>query len=818
MNKRNDLVIHKFGGSSLTDSRCIQQLITQCLDPHSVIVVSAMGNSTALLQQALNHAAQGENNPAALDAIIKIPMDVANTLLDQVNAQTLQQTIEKDQQHILSILKTIAFTKHYDKNLQDVVLGFGEIWSAKLLTAALQQDGRQASYLDAATVLFTEDQRDNVTIDWEKSREQLQQFMQTHQNCDVIVATGFLASDHQGHRTTLGANSSDYSAVIFATLFHSKTLTIWTDVDGVMSADPAQVPAAFVLSHISYKEALELAYFGASVIHPLTLPIAMQHQITIHIKNTFQPKAAGTCISATSNGDQRAVKGLTSTCGIALLNIEGAGMIGVSGIAACAFSALHQQHISVVFISQASSEYSICLAVKKEDLDLAHHALEQAFAYDLHCGRIDKIRVDLDCAIVAIVGEGMIGRPGISSKLCGALAASRINIRAIAQGSSERNVSIVIKETDCSRALRAIHSAYHLSNKTLSIGLVGPGQIGATLLAQLAKEASRLAQQQGINIQLRGIMNSRQMLLADTKISLDDWQAAFKQSTQTADLDTFIKHIRSDDIPHAVLIDATANDHVALRYIDAINHGLHIITPNKRANSGEWSYYQDLHQASRQNQRHYLYETTVCAGLPVIRTITDILHTGDHIESIEGVFSGTLGFIFGQIAQGQRFSQAVIAAHEQGYTEPDPRDDLSGADVARKTICLAREIGLQVSMHDLKVDNLVPPELRDCDRDTFLKKLPQFDDSMAKTLEDKRANGAGVHYLGRIEATGKVCVGLSSYPENHLLAGLQATDNIVMIHTQRYHQQPLVIQGPGAGADVTAAGVFADLLRLISQL
>jgi bifunctional aspartokinase / homoserine dehydrogenase 1 len=809
---------HKFGGTSLADSACFERVAEILTGQRGVVVVSAVGETTAKLQQILDVAASGDNYDGFFNELERITDTLIASLLPSDAAATLMQKLQDDREHLQGILSTVQFAQHYDKSLQDIVLGFGEIWSASILTAYLCNSGRRACFLDASSVLVLQDGVADGALDWAESERRMLDFMAGSTDFELIIATGFIAADHEGHRVTLGVNSSDYSAAIFASLCHSQTLTIWTDVDGVMSANPTQVPSAFVLESLSYKEALELAYFGASVIHPLAIPLVMQHQIALYIKNSFKPELPGTAILTQRTGDDSPVKGLTSISEMALLSIEGAGMIGVSGIAARAFTALHQKKISVVLISQASSEYSICLAVRHADIKSAYKVLTQAFSTDLQSGHVDKIRMDLDCAIVAVVGDGMIGRPGIAARLCEALSSSRINIRAIAQGSSERNVSIVVQERDLSRALRTIHSAYHLSNKTLSIGLIGPGQIGTTLLAQLAQEEKKLLDQFGVSIKLRGLMNSKNMVLDEFGLPLDDWSDAIKNSLTSADMIGFMDHVRSDHIPHSVLIDMTASQNIADCYHDAVHRGMHIITPNKRANSGDMQDYQSLRQVLNANNRHYLYEATVCAGLPVIKTIRDILNTGDRVQSITGVFSGTLGYIMGQVSKGCSFSSAVQMAHEKGYTEPDPREDLSGMDVARKTICLAREMGLQVSVDDLQIDSLVPEALRQVSCQEFLEQLSQYDDDIAAMLLEKSGDMAGVHYVGQIDASGKVGVGLLPYTKDHALAGLEDTDNIVIIHTDNYSHRPLVIQGPGAGAAVTASGVFADLLRLVAQL
>lgn len=809
---------HKFGGSSLADSACFVRVADLLQNHQSVVVVSAIGNTTSQLQHILDCAITNQPFDLFFEELVQTLSVMMNTLLDKSQQAQLHLRLKQDEKHIVDILQTVHYAKAYDKHLQDLVLGFGELWSAQLLVAYLNARAIKAVFLDASSVLIVDDDRHDVAVDWEQSEKKLNVFLDEIDDVDVIVATGFIAGDRSGRRVTLGRNSSDYSASIFAKLFKSTSLTIWTDVDGVMSADPRQVPSAFVIEQLSYKEALELAYFGASVLHPLTIPLLAQDGITLRIKNSFEPELSGTLIDDNVSTQDYPVKGLSSIDDIALLSVEGAGMIGVSGISARVFNGLQQKNISVIFITQASSEYSICLAVKESQAQLAYQALTEAFAMELQLGHIENISIDIDSAIIAIVGDGMVGERGIAARFFSALSNARINIRAIAQGSSERNVSVIVRKNDLSRSLRAVHAAFHLSRKTISIGLIGPGNIGKTFLKQLAQEESHLLERFDAALRLRGVMNTQGMMLDQEGFPLSGEVDALKPHMVEGNIEDFLDHIRSEDIPHSVLIDMTASDRVASCYELAAKKGIHIITPNKCANSGSLASYQSLREALSANQRQYYYEATVCAGLPIIQTIRDLIDTGDKIHSIEGVFSGTLGFIFCQINKGMSFSKAVLQAYELGYTEPDPREDLSGRDVARKTVCLARELGLKVSIDDLVIESLVPEALVDVSLDVFLELLPQYNEEMMSLLAEKSKDAVGIHYVGSISEHGEVAVGIMPFSSGHNFSRLNETDNMVVIYSQHYNKQPLVIQGPGAGAEVTASGIFSDLLRLVAKL
>ncbi|WP_235603216.1 bifunctional aspartate kinase/homoserine dehydrogenase I [Piscirickettsia litoralis] len=719
--------------------------------------------------------------------------------------------IKQDIHVIRDLLNTVITLRVYSEELQARVIGNGEKWSAQILTGLLSKNSK-ALYVDASQVLVLASEE----IDWQKSKENLSELSLL--NYDQVVITGFIAGNGQGVQLTLGRNGSDYSAAIFAKILGTQKLIIWTDVDGIMSADPRKVSAAFALPRISYQEALELAYFGATVLHPSTIEPAMSAGISIFIKNSFNPEVNGTEICESDEASKSLIKGVTCVEYVALLNVEGSGMAGVPGSAERIFQVLRQDHISAILISQASSEQSICVAIKSGQAARSIQLLTQHFRYEIEHGKIKSIEADDSCSIIAAVGDGMVGQRGVAAKICHALAMANVNIKAIAQGAAERNISLVVRRHEVQKAMRAIHSGLYLSHKTISVGLIGPGRIGATLLAQLKKQHDVLKQEHGLALRLRGVANSKQMLLDEHEIDLDCWQDDFGVKAAEINLDEFIDHVISDSIPHSLIIDCTASEQTARRYPEILKKGAHIVTPNKKANSDRLEFYQDLLNTADQYNRYYLYETTVCAGLPVIKTLQDLLLTGDKIRCIEGIVSGTLGFLFNQISKGISFSQAVKEAKQQGFTEPDPRDDLSGMDVARKMICLAREIGIQASLEDVGLESLIPDELVNCSVGEFLERLHEYDAMIEERLRDIAGADTVVRYVGKIKASGQIEVGMQSYAADHPFAHLQATDTIVSIETDRYTPQPMIIQGAGAGAEVTAAGVFADILRLSSSL
>ncbi|MEO1036175.1 MAG: bifunctional aspartate kinase/homoserine dehydrogenase I [Pseudomonadota bacterium] len=819
-----DWTVYKFGGSSLADADCFRRVAgIATAVPGGVplgIVVSAMGGMTDALLALIRAAEAGAIDFAEplADIAARYEMTVGCLLAPENRTQVLAD-FHADIVGLGDVLKAISLVRSAPQRSQDLIAGFGEIWSARLLSALLDEQigaSRDVNWLDARKALTVRQTKLAPTILWEASRERLGNEIAADFS-GIVVITGFIASDETGLQTTLGRNGSDFSASIFAALLEARDLTIWTDVDGVLSADPRRVPEAEVIDTVSYNEAMELAYFGAKVIHPQTMGPAVENDIPILIRNTFQPARPGTRIIAVSDRDQP-IKGITAIDGIALINVEGAGMIGVPGTADRLFSALHAADVSVVLISQASSEHSICCAVPESLAEAAVDALRRRFATELSEGQIQRIEAEPEMSILALVGDGMNGVPGIAGRFLGTLGGAGINAAAIAQGSSERNISVVVRRSDSTRALRAVHSGFYLSRKTLSIGLLGPGTVGSELLKQIRQRSQALAERFNLDLRVRAIAGSKRWLHEPRRIDLARWQDAYADAPATPGLAAFVDHVDADHLPHSVIVDCTADDNVAAQYPSWLRRGVHIVTPNKKAFSGASALAEEVRAAAAQAGTYCLYETTVGAGLPVIHTLQDLIATGDRIRSVDGIFSGTLAYLFNQFDGSVPFSTIVATARQQGYTEPDPRDDLSGMDVARKATILAREIGLDVDLDSLAVESLVPAELVDVDVDTFMARLPEYDDAMAERHARALAAGRKLRYVGRLDAERGAEVGLIEVDDDHSFANINLTDNVIRFTTDRYSDNPLVVQGPGAGPAVTAAGVFADVLRLASFL
>ena len=824
MSKNDPWVVHKFGGSSVADADCFRRVaaILESLPPGplGVVLSACRGVTDALLRLVDLAERQDDSFRNELAALRARHATIAQTVLSSESARLYLAGFDRDCHDLEGILHTVKLTRAAARNVSDLIVGYGEIWSTKLFHRFFEERGARSGpirWVDARRIVIVEWGPLGPSIQWSESRAHITEQVLTGFDGTLII-TGFIASDQRGVQTTLGRNGSDFSGSIFGALLDAKEIHIWTDVDGVLSADPRRVPEATIIDSLSYNEAMELAYFGAKVIHPQTMAPAVGRGIPIWIRNTFAPEKPGTLICAQPTS-KLPVKGITSIEHMALVNVEGAGMIGVPGTAHRLFGALREEGISVILISQGSSEHSICCAVPQAQAERAASVVRRAFERELQEGQIQNVDVDPELAILAVVGDGMAGTPGISGKVFDALGTASVNVRAIAQGASERNISVVIEGKHATRALRAVHAGLYLSPHTLSIGVIGPGSVGRVLLNQIASQSARLHDQARLDLRVRGLLGTQRMLLSDVGLNLnDDWRGKYEQSNTPADIERFVRHIRVEHLPHTVLIDCTASSEIAKHYPQWLAAGIHIVTPNKKANSADLAFYRSLRESRRKGGSHFLYEANVGAGLPIIQTLRDLRETGDDIASIEGIFSGTLAYLFNVYDGRTAFSDIVRDARQRGYTEPDPRDDLSGMDVARKLIILGREMGLELELADVRVESLVPQGLEGGSIDEFMTRLPRFDGPMRERFENARSRGKVLRYVARITAKGEASVGVVEFDLKHAFANIALTDNVVRFATRWYCDNPLIVQGPGAGPEVTAGGVFSDLLRLAAYL
>lgn len=826
---------HKFGGSSVADAdryRHVAALLRDAPQPR-VAVVSAMQGVTDALTALAGAAAAGRDWQDAWSRLRDRHLATAHRLDGGGDEHSLVAWLDREFVALSALLGRIADDAVGEPEALPAhdlaaVQGLGEVWSSRLLQAALGGEAAGWARLDAREVLATHPGELGVAVDWPRTRARFAEWRMRHPQPDVVV-TGFVARDAEGRPATLGRNGSDYSGAIFAVLFDAEDLTIWTDVDGVLSADPRLVPDAVCLPAMSYAEACELAYFGAKVLHPQTMAPAMQAGLPILIRNSRNPDAPGTRIAERAEPAPGAspVKGLSLVRGMAVLELSGAGLIGVPGTAERMFAALHAAGVSVTMISQGSSEHSICCLVPAAQAAQARAAVEAAFLEAIGDGMVEGVAITPDIAVLAAVGDGMVGTPGVSARLFAGLARARVNIRAIAQGASERNISVAIADADAVRGLRAAHSAFWLSPATLSVGLIGPGNVGRALLAQLAEALPRFADEpradHRLDLRLRAIAGSRAMHLADSALDPATAADALRRvdaeavDLEVVDLDRFAAHVRAEHLPHALIVDCSGSDAVAARYPEWLAMGIHVVTPSKHAGSGDAARYRAIRDAEKRGGL-FRYEATVGAGLPVIQTLRSLLDTGDALTGIEGVLSGTLAWLFNRYDGSVPFSELVAEARALGYTEPDPRDDLGGVDVARKLVILAREAGAELSLADVEIESLVPEALRDVPRDEFLARLSELDAPMRARLDAARAQGRSLRYLAQLDSEGRARVGLAMPEPGHASLHSRLTDNLIQFRTRRYAHNPLVVQGPGAGADVTAAGVFGDILAIAGTL
>lgn len=802
--------VHKFGGTSLADADRYAnagRLVTEA-SGRPFVVVSAMAGVTDALIGLVESASQAVPQTDAESVVARVAF-VGRSLLSEAEAERFVARCAQDGATIGEVLRACNLLRDDGETVTALVAGYGEQWSARLLAAHLRDRGLSATSLDARAVLqLTPDGE----LDEASSRRDLSAWLESHQNTEAVVVTGFVATGPNGRPATLGRNGSDLSATLFAGLTDAERVTIWTDVAGVLTADPRRVETARPVPRMSYAEAMELAYFGAKVLHPRTLGPAARAGIPIQIKSALEPEHPGTTIDA--EGDREVpVKGITTIEDMALVELSGRGLIGVPGAARRLFGVLESARLSVVLISQASSEHSICFAVPANQGPRAAQLVDEAFFAERYRGEVGAAVVRTGCAILAVVGDGMAGRPGVAARTFGALGRAAVNVRAIAQGSSERNVSVVVDEHDADRALRAVHAGFWLSKPTLNLAIVGTGVVGGALVEQLRARLPELGEAVGVELRLKAIARSRRMLLGEPVLEpTADWRARLDAGSP-ADLRTLIAHLTTDGAPHAAVVDLSASDDLADHYPAWLASGVHVVTANKRAGSGPYERFARTQNAARGKSAAFLYETTVGAGLPILGTLRDLIDTGDRVHAIEGLLSGTLSWLFSTWDGKTPFSATVREAKRRGFTEPDVRDDLSGMDVARKLVILAREVGQPATLEQVRVENLVPDGLQDMDAAEALERLESIDAPLARRLEAAQAEGKVLRYAAHYRG-GRLEVGLKSFPLDHPFASSKGTDNVVQIETDRYRERPMVIQGPGAGPEVTAAGVFAELIRL----
>lgn len=809
----------KFGGTSVGSAESIQTLLQivkkeNSASGHPVVVLSAMSGVTNLLSQMAEQASVGEDYALHLSELETQHFAIIKILLDVQRQNPVFTKLKIFFNELEDLLQGISSLKELTAQTRDLVLSYGERCSTFLISKIAEQHFAETFYVDATELIKTDSNFGQARLNTELTERLLQVFylQKKHQ---VLFVTGFIGSNENGRITTLGRGGSDYTAAILGSALNAAEIQIWTDVNGMMTADPRMVKKAFPLPELSYTEAMELSYFGAKVIYPPTMIPAFLKRIPIAIKNTFEPDFPGTVIRHDCRPSNLTIKGISSINEISIINLEGSGMVGKAGFSGRLFSLLAREQINVILITQSSSEHSITFAIHPTDALKAQYLIEQEFELELIAKKLEKPVFEQNLSILAIVGENMKQTPGISGKLFHALGRNGVNVRAIAQGSSEYNISVVISRPDLNKALNAVHDAFFIElNKTLHVFNLGTGNIGKTLFRQLQSHTEFLKENNGIQVKIAGISNTRKMIFNGEGLPLDSWQNELENAGETADLDLFISRMKAMNLPNAVFIDNTASPKPIAFYEEIFKSNISIVTCNKIGNSGSYEQYKKFKDAARSYGVDFYYETNVGAGLPIIQTLKNLMVSGDRVLKIEAILSGTISFIFNNFKGEASFHDVVKEAQEKGYTEPDPRDDLSGLDFMRKMLILARDAGYPLEAADVQLENMLPKTAIEAGTVTefyaALKAEEAFFNGIKTAAEN---NGKVLRYIGKLE-NGQVSITLQQVDADHAFYSLSGSDNVISFTTERYKDRPLVVKGPGAGAEVTAAGVFADLVNV----
>ncbi len=811
------MLVLKFGGTSVGSAENINKVIAilehKAKDESVICVVSAVGGITDKLLNA-GTMAQSKN-----ETYLSVFKDIKRTHFEIIDAlipnksDAVTKHLEAKFNGLKSLLDGIYLINELSPKTAAKLLGYGELLSSYLITRTMHERRIDAELKNSQDLIITNSNfmraevnyrltNDNITTYFGKAKQR------------ITIMPGFIAKSELGEPTTLGRGGSDFTAAIVAAALKVSVLEIWTDVSGMYTANPKIVKQAYPIEQLSYQEAMELSHFGAKVLYPPTVQPVLDHNIPIHIKNTMAPEVSGTVISQSGNGKGLLAKGISHISNVALLTLQGGGMVGIPGFSKRLFETLANEKINIIFITQASSEHSICFGIDENDAERAKTCIDTAFENEIALHKIDPIMVEKSLSIIALVGDNMKSHQGISGRMFSALGKNNINIRAIAQGASERNISAVISQQDVKKALNTLHEAFFEGNiKQLNIFITGVGNVGEKLVEQIRQQRRYLRENLKLNPRVIGLSNSRKMVFDDGGISLSNWQELLKNG-QDASLQGFMDELKRLNLRNSIFVDVTANESVSKSYADYLKDSIAVVACNKIACSSDFDNYSLLKQLSKAYNAPFLFETNVGAGLPVIDTLNHLVASGDKITAIHAVLSGSLNFVFNNFDETKKFHDVVKQAQDEGYTEPDPRIDLSGVDVARKILILARESGCEMNLED--IDNqtfLTESNLKSNTVDDFYKSLLEDEAHFQKLYDDAKAKDCQLKYVAEFN-NGKAKVGLREIPKDHPFYNLKGKDNIVMFYTQRYPEQPMIIKGAGAGADVTASGLFADIIRV----
>lgn len=807
----------KFGGTSVANAHnitLVKDIVSKTGSDKTVVVVSALGGITDLLLNTASLAALHDDSYKSF--LMEVENRHLSTIKDLISIKSQSKVLSKVKSELNSLetlLEGAFLIGEITPKLSDRIVSYGELLSSYIISEYFYEAGLDVAYIDSRDLIKTNNVNGKATVNFALTNSLCEEFIAKTPN-KVIVLAGFIASAENGDSTTLGRGGSDYTAAIVAAAINAEILEIWTDVSGMYTANPKLVKQAKAIPHISYEEAMELSHFGAKVLYPPTIQPVLAKGISIQIKNTFEPDNPGTLITKNRNEKGKTVRGITHVENIALLSLEGPGMVGIPGISKRFFEVLSQSDISVVLITQASSEHSICVGISADNVALAVQIVNEAFAYEIESGKIKPVVAETNLAIIALVGDNMKSHQGLSGKMFSTLGRNNVNIRAIAQGASERNISAVIKKEDVKKALNALHEEFFEENiKQLNLFVMGVGNVGGKFLNQIKQQKNYLKENLKLNVRVIGMSNSRKMVFDEDGISLKNWETVLAEG-EKADKSKFFKEVNRLNYRNSIFVDNTASDEVSSTYKSYLANSISVVTCNKIACSSDYANYMELKELAREYNAPFLFETNVGAGLPIIDTLKHLIASGDKVQKIQAVLSGSLNFVFNNFNDKTTFYDVVKMAQEEGYTEPDPKIDLSGIDVMRKILILARESGNQLEINDIENKPFLPQESLDTNNnDDFFASLKKHEENFQKLYKNAIEADSKLKYVAQFE-NGKASVGLQQIPKGHDFYNLEGSDNIVLFYTERYPNQPMIIKGAGAGADVTASGIFADIIRI----
>lgn len=809
--------ILKFGGSSVANSKNINSVISIIRnaasdDERLVVVLSAFGGITDALIETVTLASETDiSYQEKLETIVQRHLTAVKELIPLEKQSGVLSMVKKRCNEIEDICRGVFLLKELTAHTNDSIISYGEMLSTTIFSAKLNSLEIENCWKDSRELIITNSEFGRASVDFAATKNAISQFFSSN-DTKLCVVPGFVGCDKNGNTTTLGRGGSDYTASILGAALQASNVQIWTDVSGMMTADPNLVSNAKIIPAISYQEAMELSHFGAKVIYPRTIQPVIAGGIPVWIKNTFSPDDAGTKIQHEIQKNGSIIRGISSMGNLALLSLEGSGMVGIPGFSKRLFEALSNEKINVILITQSSSEYSICVAVEESSAGRAKEVVDEAFAYEIETHKLEELKVEKSLSIVALIGDNMKNHPGISGKMFGALGRNGINVRAISQGSSERNISAVIFKDDVKKAVNVLHEDFfETTYKQINLFISGAGNVGRKLLTQLCEQQAYLQQHLRLQIRVAGIANSKKMSFNEKGIDLNNWKDILQEG-EVMKLETFIERIQNKNLRNAVFVDVTANEEIAKSYLEFLKKSIAVVACNKIGSSSSYDYYKKLKKVAQEFNTHFLFETNVGAGLPIIGTLNDLIRSGDKVQRIEAVLSGTLNFVFNNYTGEKSFAKVVRQAQDEGYTEPDPRLDLSGIDVARKIMILARESGEELEMENIDNVSFMPEACMKGDVENFYKEMEKNESHFAALINEASDAGKKLKFVATF-VDGKASVRLQHIDPQHDFYHLYGKDNAVLFYTNRYVEQPLVIKGAGAGAEVTASGVFADIIR-----